>query len=100
VKIETTKAEIERLTLRKVQVEDECKDKAKQIDELNDAVEALQAKRNQLNKQALYLQDKTAEFAKLGQKARVNLRGMDLLRKEEALAEMMAGFETLTILKH
>jgi chromosome segregation ATPase len=83
-----------------VEIEEQCKERARKIDDLTEAAEALQAKRAQLHKQATYLQEKTAEFAKLGQKAKVNLRGTDLLRKEEALADMMNGFEALTVGKN
>lgn len=61
-----------------------------------ETADAVQTKRVQLQKKSAYLQDQISRFAKIGQKAKVNFRGSDLLRKEEAYVELAAGYEALT----
>lgn len=95
-RIDALKAEIDRTTARKAEVAEQCRIKARRVEELTESADAVQAKRIQLQKKSMYLQEQISRFVKLGQKAKVNFRGSDLLRKEEAYVELAAGFEALT----
>lgn len=65
------------------------------MEELTEAADAVQSKRGQLSRQAASLQDNIARFAKIAQKAKISVKGTDLLRKEEVYGDLAAEFEAL-----
>lgn len=99
-KIEALKGEIERATMRKIDIDDQCKAKARRLEELTDEADAVQAKRVQLQKQSSYLQENINKFAKIAQKSKINFKGSEMLRKEDAYTELAANFEALTTGKY
>lgn len=83
-----------------MELDEQCKAKARRVEELVEAADQIQAKRVQLQKQSGYLQDNICKVAKVAQKAKINLKGTEMLRKEDVYAELAANFESLTTGKY
>ena len=94
------KNEIDKLETKRIKLMEEIKRKTTQFNELEEEKNKIQEKKNLILRNTGNLQENIVKFAKFAAKSQLNLKGTDLLQKEDVYHEMVSNYDNLVNRKY
>lgn len=94
-KLDQVRVEINNLTDKRINLDDQTRQKQQSIDELCESNDQVAEKRNILQKKIAVLKENIEKYSRVADQSRLNIKGTDLLKKEDVYLELVGSFENI-----